>query len=231
MLWILTCTALIVVALFVLSRVLNRPRIELTLPTRRAALPPCTIRVIAGADDVAACESIYRRNEPGRFPDAARGDFLAHIRSRDKALFLVAEVDGAIAGFGGITMDRKAKLEVAHLVYGMVDPAHQRRGIGTALLLARLAVLPAPRRWWTVLFVPIAGSESFYRRFGFQYGMTTVTAAIGIGDVYRAALTRERQAECIAVLGERLRVAPLGKSYIPGLGTVRYGEKMKASAS
>ena len=220
MLWILIVTGLVVGALFGLSKVLNHPRIELTVPERRAALPPCTIRALAGADDVEACESIYQRNEPGRFPEAARSDFLAHIRSRDKALFLVAEVDGAIVGFGGITMDRKGKLEVAHLVYGMVDPAHQRRGIGTALLLARIAMLPAPRRWWTVLFVPIAGSESFYQRFGFQYRLTTATAAGDIGDLYRAALTRERQAECFAVLGDRLRVAALGKTYIPGLGTI-----------
>ncbi len=221
MLWILIATGLIVGALFAGSRMLNRPRIELTLPERRAALPRCTVRALAGADDVEACESIYERNAPGRFPEAARSDFLAHIRSRDKALFLVAEIDGRVVGFGGITMDRKGKLEIAHLVYGMVDPAHQRRGIGSALLFARLAMLPAPRRWWTVLFVPVAGSQSFYQRFGFQYGLTTATAAGAVGDLYRAALTKERQAECIALLGDRLRAAPLGNTYIPGLGATR----------
>jgi hypothetical protein len=84
-----------------------------------------------------------------------------------------------------------------------------------------MAVLPAPRRWWTVVFVPIAGSQSFYGRFGFQYGMPTATVTGEIADLYRAALTPKRQARCVAGLGDRLRVESLGKTYIPSLGAIR----------
>jgi [ribosomal protein S18]-alanine N-acetyltransferase len=212
---ILIITALIVAGLFVLSQAVKRPKIEFSLPARRSALPPCAIRALASETDVESCEAIYRLNEPDRFPEGSRSTFREYIRNRQKALFLVAESGGAIVGFGGITMDRRGELEVAHLVYGMVHPAHQGQGIGTALLLARMAVLPVPRRWWTVLFIPIAGSQSFYGRFGFQYAMPTATPAGEIVDLYRAALTPKRQAQCIAGLGDRLRVEPLGKTYIP----------------
>jgi GNAT superfamily N-acetyltransferase len=221
MLWILIFTALTAAALFVVSQAVKHPRVAFIPPAPQSALPPCAIRPLAGAADVAACEAIYRLNEPGRFPEGARSNFLEYIRQRQKALFLVAEVEGTIVGFGGITMDRKGKLEFAHLVYGMVDPSHQGKGIGTALLLARLAVLPVPRRWWTVLFVPVAGSESFYARFGFRYDRATATATGGTGDLYRTALTPKGQAQCIAVLGDRLRIEPLGKTYIPSMNTIR----------
>jgi len=114
-------------------------------------------------------------------------------------------------------MHRQGRLEIAHLVFGMVHPSRQGRGFGTALLLARMAVLPVPRRWWTVLLVPVGGSETFYARFGFEFGMTTITTLGAPGDLHRVALTAKAQAQCIERLGERLRIEPLGNVYIPDM--------------
>jgi len=215
MLPILTLTAMIVAALFAVSRWVERPRTPFVQPSRPADLPACVIRELT-ARDLAACEEIYRLNEPDRFPEGVREHFGGFIRDRQKALFLVAEAEGEVCGFGGIAMRREGKLEIAHLVFGMVHPSRQRRGFGTALLLARMAVLPVPRRWWTVLLMPVGGSESFYARFGFAFGMTTMTTLGAPGDLYRVALTAKSQAQCIERLGDRLRVELLGKLYIPG---------------
>jgi ribosomal protein S18 acetylase RimI-like enzyme len=43
----------------------------------------------------------------------------------------VAEVDGAVAGFVAVRLDRAERLGEIHMV--AVDPDHQRRGVGSAL--------------------------------------------------------------------------------------------------
>jgi predicted N-acetyltransferase YhbS len=81
---------------------------------------------------------------------------------------LVAEADGRVVATGGIEVLRAKDVEAAWLSYGMVLPEHQRRGIGTTLLLARLSLLPRVRTRWIVLMASVSGSESFYGRFGFR---------------------------------------------------------------
>jgi GNAT superfamily N-acetyltransferase len=107
--------------------------------------PPGTRIRPYGPADRDACIDIYQKNEPGRFPAGVGGQFEEFLDQQGylKLVCSIAEELVAIAGVGQIPA------LLAHhvwLVFGMVRPDFQRRGIGTAMLLARLAALPRPAR-------------------------------------------------------------------------------------
>ncbi len=91
---------------------------------------------------------------------------------------LVAEVDGAIVGqvllppLEDATTGTFAGLTLAPLA---VDPAHQRRGIGTALVQAALKGAKAIDG----RLVVVLGDPAYYLRFGF-----TAEAAAGIACIH-----------------------------------------------
>jgi len=129
-------------------------------------LPRCRVRP-AKERDFAACEEIYRLNEPGRFPAGYFNHFSKWLRLR-RDLFVVAEAGGRILACGGLNVDTRAVADAAALNFGMVHPEHHRQGFGTALLLARLATLAQPDVRWLISISTTGGSETFYRRFGFR---------------------------------------------------------------
>jgi RimJ/RimL family protein N-acetyltransferase len=92
-------------------------------------------------------------------------EFLDHP-SYLKLVACVEEEPVAIGGIGPI-----AALRSFHvwLTYGMVRPAFQRQGIGTAMLLARLAALPRPLKPVRVTLSSVPASERFLARFGFVH--------------------------------------------------------------
>src|SRR5690242_7316213 len=100
-------------------------------------LSPMTFRRIETAD-IPQCLQIYKLNEPGRFPEGVIDKYEKALREQN-SYFLVAEKDGRIVATGGI--HRFLRPHVATLCFGLVHPEHQGKGIGTALLLARLALL------------------------------------------------------------------------------------------
>lgn len=114
------------------------------------------------------CRSLQRErtNEPGRFPAGFRaqfGQFLEH----PGYLKLICSIGEEPVAVGGI--DRIPGLLAEHvwLVFGMVRPAHHGRGIGTAMLVARLGALPRPVVPVRVMLSNVAASEGFFARFGF----------------------------------------------------------------
>ncbi len=119
-------------------------------------------------NDLEVCSEIYRLNEPGRFPDGYYGHFRDFL-ARSQALFIVAEVEGRVIGFGGVTMYPEPYESGVNLNFGMIHPELHRRGYGTALLLARLAILPEPAPTLTIGLAPVELSQSFYARFGFRF--------------------------------------------------------------
>ena len=79
--------------------------------------------------------------------------------ARDGERFLVAELEGSVAGF--------ASWRDGELLSLFVHPGHQGRGVGTALALACFA--EAARGGEPVGLVRAAiGAEPFYRRHGFE---------------------------------------------------------------
>jgi GNAT superfamily N-acetyltransferase len=120
------------------------------------------------SSDTDACINIYRLNEAAHFPPGLLGEFKRTL-SAYGTRFVVARYETEVVGIGGIAPWRRGPLHVVPLVFGMVHPQWQRRGVGSALLLARLASLPEPKPYWRVSLSPLRGSQSFYARFGFTY--------------------------------------------------------------
>jgi ribosomal protein S18 acetylase RimI-like enzyme len=171
----------------------------LFFPSRPTRLPSCRIRTISDSD-FSLCEEIYRLNEPGRFPDGYFNVFSDWLRNK-KAYFLVVEVEGTIRGFGGVGIYQHDIAEVCTLSFGMVHPTFHKQGFGTALLLARLATLPKPKKYWTVLLSTTGGSETFYSRFGFFFLQRERGAESEIEfDYYNSRLLEKQWSECRAIL-------------------------------
>jgi ribosomal protein S18 acetylase RimI-like enzyme len=125
--------------------------------------------------------------DPRRFiapiPDLAGryGQFLLSQVQREGMLVLVAERDGEVVGYAYAGMegnDYMALRGPAGVLYDLVvDPAHRRQGIGSALMdaaLERLRELGAPR---VLLFTADRnhGAQSMFDRAGFRRTMIEMT--------------------------------------------------------
>jgi N-acetylglutamate synthase-like GNAT family acetyltransferase len=108
---------------------------------------------------------LYAQNEPGRFPPGVNKQYEESLK-RSSSYFLVAENDGQIFASGGLSY--YVRKNIAILCFGLVHPSQQGKGIGTALLLARLALLKPSRSDCHVFIFAVEKSIGFYRRFGFR---------------------------------------------------------------
>lgn len=79
--------------------------------------------------DFDSCVEIYDANAPDRFQNDRRGDFLAYLSGCPQGL-IVAEHEGRVVGFAGLV---SYEADVHILVYGIVAPEFQGRGIGSTL--------------------------------------------------------------------------------------------------
>jgi N-acetylglutamate synthase-like GNAT family acetyltransferase len=115
-------------------------------------------------DDLPQCLEIYALNEPGRFPEGFIAKYEASLK--DSASYtLVAECDGRLVATGRLAYVQKEYIAI--MSYGLVRPGFHGRGIGTALVLARLSLLDSKRAVHRVFIFAIEKSIGFYRRFGF----------------------------------------------------------------
>jgi len=125
--------------------------------------------------------------DPRRFiapiPDLAQryGQFLLSQVAREGMLVLVAEREGEVVGYAYAGMegnDYMALRGPAGVLYDLVvDPAHRRQGIGSALMeaaLDRLRELGAPR---VLLFTADKnhGAQAMFDRAGFRRTMIEMT--------------------------------------------------------
>lgn len=125
--------------------------------------------------------------DPRRFiapiPDLAPryGQFLLSQVEREGMLVLVAEREGEVVGYAYAGMegnDYMALRGPAGVLYDLVvDPAHRRQGIGSALMdaaLDRLRELGAPR---VLLFTADKnhGAQALFDRAGFRRTMIEMT--------------------------------------------------------
>lgn len=161
-----------------------------------------TIRAEAGADHahVFAIQTAAfgRRNE---------GDLVEALRAGSAAsLSLVAEDEGRILGhvfFSPVTIESPGSPDAAGLAPVAVDPAHQGRGIGAALVAAGLEA--CPRLGWQAVF--LVGDARYYARFGF-----TLAAPLGFtyGDPALDAALQVRAfgADVLEGHGGRVRFHP-----------------------
>ena len=110
--------------------------------------PTIALRRGLSHQDLAAIKELERRSV------AADGGRLKlewgvlHGRDPDRVNDVVALLDGTVIGFLGLYAFGHQQVELA----GMVDPAHRRRGVGTALLAAARPLV-AERGYGTALLV------------------------------------------------------------------------------
>lgn len=117
------------------------------------------------AADYEACLGIFASNVPSVFGVAEQADFAGFL-TRLRCPYFVAELSGAVVGCGGYYLVLEEGL--AGLAWGMVAHPHQRRGVGSALLGARLQRLTSEPAIHTVRVNTSQHAVAFFQRFGFQ---------------------------------------------------------------
>lgn len=121
------------------------------------------------------------------FGQTAEADFVAALRADHSALLLlVAEQGGRIVGHlagSRITLETslgdRTSVSLAPVA---VDPAHQRQGIGAALIRAALDRLR--QQGETSVFV--LGEPAYYGRFGFDAALAATIACPWSGPYWQA---------------------------------------------
>ena len=141
--------------------------------------------------DIPICMSLYRANEDLHFPAGFAARYEARLRSGE-LLNLVARRNGEPVGCGGLILKRHV---VTWFCFGMVDPARQRQGIGTALFLARLALCTPVDGWLTIRLNAVPNAVGFFRRFGVLF---TQAAVCGHGLFHSRGTLHVRAAEIAA---------------------------------
>ena len=141
-------------------------------PLMHAIVPKlvaCRIREYQPAD-LEACIDIYESNMPDFVPPEGLERFIEFLQI-GTSYYLVVEHDGDIVACGGLELVGDS--DAATLVHGMVHGEYHRRGFGTTLLAARLALLETDDR--PVEIWAKVGTEAmpFYGRFGFAYHAAT----------------------------------------------------------
>jgi N-acetylglutamate synthase-like GNAT family acetyltransferase len=147
-------------------------------------------------EDLDACLDIYRANEArGLVPPHYEADFEADL-TNGGTLFLTAILDGKIVACGGVFYG-SPRLTEAYLCFGLVHPDHQRRKIGTRLLLARLSLLDS------ALAQPIRinlqatqYSKSYFIKIGFAYVTSEYGACGHLFEHYTLILSSSLLRSC-----------------------------------
>jgi N-acetylglutamate synthase-like GNAT family acetyltransferase len=129
----------------------------------KGRLQPTNFRALVAAD-IPQCLELYELNRPGRLPDGWEARYRSDLESASNYT-LVVERDDRIIATGGIS--KLAREDVVILSYGLVHPAHQSRGLGIALTMARLALLEPTPDNYSVFIGAVAKSVGYYGRLGF----------------------------------------------------------------
>jgi predicted N-acetyltransferase YhbS len=166
-------------------------------------------------DDIPRCLSFYRANEAAHFPPGRLEHYAAQLRNRT-FLTLLSTRAGKPVGCCGISYTIATDgFPIGSFCFGMVDPAHQRQGIGTAQVLVRLALLTSRDDLALAIMFAVSGSVSFYRRFGFKFDCELPADD---GGVYPFGLFRASQTfldDCRTELARRNITYPDVRDSIP----------------
>ena len=108
---------------------------------------------------------MYREQEGVTLPIGYYEAFCESIRDTSRS-YLVGELNETVVCGGGVEYD--SAFTHARLFFGIVRREMQRRGIGSTMLLARLAALdPKPMCYVTLEATP--WTAPFFERIGFQW--------------------------------------------------------------
>jgi len=140
----------------------NPPAAPLQLPAPESMPAGITVRNFQESDR-AACIAIFESNA-GEFVPPDLGLFLKAIDTDPCGFFVAEKKDGRVVACGGIT--RQPQEPVAYLWMGLVHRDQHRCGLGTLMLLTRLAHLRD--QLTAVGLETTALAEPLYQRFGFR---------------------------------------------------------------
>lgn len=155
---------------------------------------------------------VYLLNEPGRFPPGVLPDFEATLRE-DNRLFLVAKMAGKLCGCGGISIKEQSGTSIGWLCFGLIHPKHHGQGIGAALLLARLSLLPTELRWAAMCTVP--KSRGYYERFNFHECVRGKWPDGTDAPVHRVRLPPRTRSRCESLLSRAGVILTLDTKEVP----------------
>ena len=129
-------------------------------------------------DDMAAVFAVHA----AAFPTDAEARLVDRVRAAGEArLSLVAEANGAVVGhvlFSPVSIETASGHRTGFgLAPVAVLPAHQRQGVGSALIREGLAICRQQR----CLFVVVLGHPAYYPRFGFRRA-----SDVGLSNEYGA---------------------------------------------
>jgi GNAT superfamily N-acetyltransferase len=134
-------------------------------------------------------------------------------------------IDDVPVAIGDVSCQKRFGLTTAWLTFGMVSPAYQRKGLGSALVLARLSLLPKPTHAARVLMTNVEASKAFYARFGFAPYGASPSGRPGLMLPCNSALIDEREWQA-----RRERVASLGLT-LPTIEAPRRSARSLATAT
>jgi len=177
----------------------------------KGRLSPMTFRRFS-QQDLPKCLELYALNEPGRFPRGVIQTYEESLKGGN-SYFLVGEFDGRIVASGGLAYTMRE--DIAVLCFGLVHPSEQGKGIGTALLLARLSLLKPNRHDYHVLIFAVKDSFGFYLRFGFRDFQAWKDPAGEMQPSGHLHITAREIRRCRALLKEQRIAVPEDEDEIP----------------
>jgi predicted N-acetyltransferase YhbS len=112
------------------------------------------------------CERLYEQNIPHGLPSDELGEYSKILRDGHHLVYIAEEGETLVGTFA---LTRFPVRPIFWLVYVLVHPEHHRRGTGTTMMLASLAMLPPPsgNEIQVLAITTLPHSASFYERFGF----------------------------------------------------------------
>jgi len=173
--------------------------------TRFAGMSPAgKLRAWQASDEAASLKLFQSLELSGQIPPGHMDGYLASLRSED-AVTLVLEHEGALAGTATATIpdaeitDHALAVRALNLVFGLVLPDCQRRGIGLTLMAARLWMAVRLQRNF-VFLEATRHSRPWLAKAGFRF----VPSQRQDGNFFSGSLLLENEDE--AFLGSWLGV-------------------------
>lgn len=117
------------------------------------------------AADRAVCLDIFDRNCPRYFADEERGNFEDYLNDPHGPYFVLENEAGEALGCGGYALEASG---AASLVWGMIRPEWQRKGLGRYLALYRLREISRHGGVQLVRMDTTQESVGFYEKLGFR---------------------------------------------------------------
>lgn len=140
-----------------------------------------------------ACLAIFDANTPRSFAPSERADFLRWLEQPAGRYGVLLDEGGSVVGCGGIEIGPGGS--VTGLVWAMLAPSHQRRGLGRRLVEERLRWIAAIPEAREIRMDTSQHALGFYEKVGFRVieyqedgygpGLHRFDLSLVVGDEFR----------------------------------------------